>query len=389
MTGGETDGETAGERAGVDASGARGVQVGDHNVQVSYFATPSPAVADLQALHPRTAAKRILGLPAEDSAALIAQLTVQHAADVVEELLLRDEPLTVAVLTSMHPARAQELTTRLAAVADWLTDLPQAAAAIRKVHDGARAELGDESGPIVRAGARPMPAFQLACARGVVAWRAITGAVAVTGEIAAYHRPKEWGFPISPERDGVQRFEYADVHIRRRGMPVPVAGAIRQAWWSSGEALGRALTYEQAEGPSPGGWAGSAQDFADPGSFGRAAVYTSSRGGVVALFDPILALYREHGGPTGWLGFPVADSAGPGHGDAVQHFEGGVILRRPQHAALAVPLPIHAAATAARLGAPVGPVQPLGSGDTAQFFEGGLVTLRDGTAEVWLRPPAG
>ncbi|MFF5231776.1 hypothetical protein [Dactylosporangium sp. NPDC000521] len=72
-------------------AGARGVQVGDHNTQTNHFTAlgQSPAAAGLQALHPRAAARRIRGMPAEDGAALVAQLAVQPAVDLLEELLRR------------------------------------------------------------------------------------------------------------------------------------------------------------------------------------------------------------------------------------------------------------------------------------------------------------
>lgn len=386
----------------MDASGARGVQVGDHSTQVNNFGGQSPAAADLQALHPRAAAKRIRGMPAEDGASLIAQLTLTHAVDLLEELLLHDEPVAVAVLTGMHPARAQELVTLLAGVAGWLADLPRAAAEIHKAHDDGRAALGAESGTIGRIkGSEPEPpGFVLNCSGGIIFWTAAAGAAALTGPIHACFNARDglvlWlGRPLASERDGVQRFARGDVHLRRRdGTPIAVPGAISKRWWAARGAIGLAKTPEVAEGPSSlSRVEGSVQCFEDPAAARQeVAIYArdDSDGDAVAVFEPILSLYRALDGPVGWLGLPSCEQVGTAQGDgAVQDFEGGVIVLQPGRRPLAVPLLIYAAADARRLGVPVGPVQQLGGGsDQAQFFEKGLITVRDGTPEAWTPKPA-
>ncbi|MEV4141080.1 hypothetical protein AB0J72_54070 [Dactylosporangium sp. NPDC049742] len=363
---------------------AQGVQIGDHGTQTNHFtmAGQSPAAAELQALHPRAAARRIRGMPAEDGAALVAQLAVQPAADLLAELLRHDEPATVAVLTSMYPARAQALIERLTAVADWLADLPRAAAEIRTAHDEARAALGDESGPIARVPNRPLTGFRLDCARGVVHWHGTTGAAVVTGVIHANY-VAAWGKPLTSERAGIQRFEHADVHLRPFGFPVPVSGAVRDLWSAEDGRIGSTLTYAQQEGPSPSGATGSKQDFAA----GRVSVYATDAFGAFAVSGPVLSRFQKLGGPTGWLGFPVNHEAGDEH-EAVQQFEAGTIVWRPDRGAIAVPLAIHVAARERGLGSPTGPVRRLGGGaDRAQFFDKRLVTVRDGVAEAWVQPP--
>lgn len=368
-----TDGES------VDARGAHGVQVGNHGTQHNYFTAPSSSVADLEALHAVTAAKRIRALPPEDAAALIAQLTVPTAVALLEELLPSDEQLVITILTNMNQSRARQLATGLTTVAAWVADPPRAAADVRTAYNGARSALGEEVGPLSRILAHH--GFALTCSGGVVIWRPTTGAAPVTGKMQAFlpnqpgGRPF-LGLPTGPESHGVQRFDYADLHRHPRSDEViTVDVTTRATWWAAGGAIGRATSARK----------GSAQRFEDAADPSReVAIYAHGLLPAVAVFEPILSLYRKLDGPTGWLGFPAGDGAGPGDGNAIQYFDGGVIVRRPSRSVVAVPMPIFTTAADAGFGAPTGPVQRIGDGeDKIQFFERGLVTVRGGRAEPW------
>jgi uncharacterized protein with LGFP repeats len=124
------------------------------------------------------------------------------------------------------------------------------------------------------------------------------------------------------------------------------------------------------------------------------AVASSPEGhDVVPVAGEILRYYAELGGEKSSLGFPVSPVAWMSERVSVQSFEGGMIylvsgigpIVVSDTLAMCVPdncLPHEL------LGIPVSEEQFIGpdESDCIQFFENGVITLRDGRAEMWVRP---
>lgn len=104
--------------------------------------------------------------------------------------------------------------------------------------------------------------------------------------------------------------------------------------------------------------------------------------------------YRELGGGGSWLGFPTAGPVHPGGGRVYQSFEEGTLFWRSDTGAIAVRaanmelFSADPASPVPGIDHPLTPERPIGPGesDRIQFFDRCVMTVRDGKAEIWLRP---
>jgi hypothetical protein len=199
------------------------------------------------------------------------------------------------------------------------------------------------------------------------------------------------GCPVSSaaERGGVevQRFEKGTIYSSGAGLILvrpEVAELVNGSWIPTGkeEETGsyRVQPFSNSRDFKSAVYS-SSRDF-------KSAVYSSDGTGAVLLDGGTLALYKELGGPGGWLGLPIAEATGNDSGGYIQPFEHGSVYEglRPSfdYILLAVP-----AATVDlvgdTLGWPTSAEETIGGDDghRIQHFEHGVVTLRDGTRQAW------
>ncbi|TFV53575.1 hypothetical protein E4P43_01415 [Blastococcus sp. TF02A-35] len=213
---------------------------------------------------------------------------------------------------------------------------------------------------------------------GSIYWSEATGAQMVRGAILGKYTlaggPEALGFPVSDEQGvaggAVGRFTSASIYWSERTGAQVVRGGILSRWLSAGGpsgilgfpvadeqgvaggAVGRFAggslywspstgtrvvrgailgKYLVAGGPEALGFPVSDEEGVAGGAVGRftsASIYWSERTGAQVVRGGILSRWLSAGGPSGILGFPVADEQGVA-GGAVGRFAGGSLYWSP------------------------------------------------------------
>jgi tetratricopeptide (TPR) repeat protein len=260
--------------------------------------TSSPAahaLADeLARLSPGAAADQLTDLRYARQASALAAMPPEAVASILQVFLRRRrEDLVVALLADIHPDIARGIARVLVALEQerqWLADVPEAAAAVRKCADECDPDLGKAVRQLVHVESSWGNGFRRFYERGTVHWALGPVAYATTGKIEEYRGSSEWlGFPVSSEESAPgggkqQRFSYGTVY-----------------------------------------WSGGAED------------------GAHATWGAIRERYERDGGPGGDLGYPVSDRFAVGDEAEARHmqrFDRGTVYVVNDANAVAVPLDI-------------------------------------------------
>jgi LGFP repeat-containing protein len=436
----------------VDASGGHGVQVGSGNVQHNHMWASKPLMdpASLSALSPDAAIERIRQMSHHDVRDLFARASPDDVAEVLAVWLVTDEAEVIAVLAGMKRRKVRELIKPLAAEAEWLAELAEAADAISRCATAVKWGSGERLERIPGGYARNYK-------DGRVLWCESHGAHPVGGVIEEYRKRNTFlGFPMAGQEcadmspsgtDGVrQPFEGGMVYASENGahalneasvecfagqggsggwLGFPVTdmgptvtfegvqhfegGGIYRVWMEGtfavrkdmAEAVSSAYggfapcAREDSAQKSPLGTSGRKQ-LITCGGLKRTAVYFSAEHGAVVIAPEAWTYYSNLGAEASWLGFPVdRRQRGPLPGSGSQKFEGGVLYWRPG----TDPIPVSGfkdllshdpKEPGGQLGFPVSAEMPIGADDRdrIQLFENGVITWWDGWPEIWLRPVA-
>jgi WD40 repeat protein len=237
-----------------------------------------------------------------------------------------------------------------------------------------------------------------------------TGTHATWGGIGEFYErggatASRLGFPATDEcevvsrqgtRGWFQRFESGVVYFTKRsGARVldPNLADCHDRHGGVDGRLGFPVGPEREAATSPAGTVGRVQRFEGP--HGGAAIYISEPHGGHPVWAGIGTLYELLDGPKSWLGYPTSSEVDARVSDEEwcchQSFEGGTVFWKKACGAVAVPVTTMRILSddrwlARHLGFPTAGERALSPGETIQFFEHGVVTVRDGTAQAWVRP---
>lgn len=381
-------------------------------------------------LNPHTEARRLLDLPHDEAAELIASQPVTKSAKVVAALLSTNAPVAIALLGSIERERAEQL---IAAIDDEavrvpkLDQLPAASEAITQ--RAAETGWNDHSTEWITPAARSpygSTGYSRSYQEGVIYRADGRGACALENDLAEYHAghggTAGWlGYPVFAPRNpkpirwggrrlGVRRrqdFEGGTViakssGTRKRIIAIPravmrccgeidgvgtIGDPVGEATQTPASQYGTSGTRQEFEWEATGA-DGEASETPTQSSPDRAIIFHTRAGHAYPVVDAIQALYTALGETAGWLGFPMsyihtAESLS-GPDGRFQHFEGGTIYWTSQYGTIAVRPDIRWVLSR-ESGLPIADEQVMGaiSEVRVQLFENCIVTVRDGTAKVW------
>ena len=327
----------------------------------------------LRAQHSDAGADLVLSMPPVRALAVLTAASASISAGVLEVLWDRGlKARVVSLLAGLHLETARSITLALASLtgpdAEWLGQVPDAAAAVRRCANRAAGRLDGIVEPFHYAG-ESQPGgvhFRQDHQRGKVFWTVHGGTQVAIGKIGDCRdsHAGALGFPVAPEADAplggrLQRFEgncdYGPQACKQAGLQ-RFGGTV---YWSG-----------EPEAPAHGTW------------------------GTIGEF------YELARGPAGELGYPISDETkvGPskrGTRGARQQFKGGTVYCAEDAEATFVRLPVarhhegEHRGPAGALGFPVSPEleaapspQPYGTTGRFQRFEG-LWNYPDGILEHW------
>ncbi len=246
------------------------------------------------------------------------------------------------------------------------------------IEGGVQGYLGQPLGTEVRANSVSRQEF----VGGTAYWTAASGAAAITGAIRATYLaeggPASYlGYPIGVEyrQNGAsqQQFQGGTLFWMNRTGTTIVNGAIHALYFAEGGPTGY-LGYPLASEVRANG--ASRQEFE-----GGTAYWTNATGASV-INGAIRALYVAEGGPTSYLGYPVGPEV-RANGASRQEFEGGTAYWTNATGASVINGAIRALYVAeggptSYLGYPVGP-EVRANGASRQEFEGGTAYWTNAT----------
>jgi hypothetical protein len=415
------------------------VIVGSNNLQVTYRPGPPLTPEALAALSPHAVAARIRATSHDDAVDLFASTPTEMLSKKLKALLLADEAKVIAILADLDADRVIELVRPYAKEFPWLADLPRAADAIAQRAVIRQLEHDQGVGRLKRAATSPQgtngyfreygpgriychhhgntsltcevsePIAEFYSASGGTGgelgfpmwgaglrgphpvgsggiWQAFEGGYVAASVHGTYRVSSDVaavlsaGCPVSSaaERGGVevQRFEKGTIYSSGAGLILvrpEVAELVNGSWIPTGK--------EEETGSY------RVQPFSNSRGF-KSAVYSSDGTGAVLLDGGTLALYKELGGPGGWLGLPIAEATGNDSGGYIQPFEHGSVYEGLRPSFDYILLAVSAATVdlvGDTLGWPTSAEETIGGDDDhrIQHFERGVVTLQHGKRQAW------